>query len=259
MEQECLVRPGTPSSLILTTGRKANHQGMRSIHPTSSQPCHSSVELMTKACLVSAVAEPGCCGGPRRLSGSTQSICRSLASFGDNLGWFLRVKDPVLDISIVVCRAVTCLAHWIDHILLPVVLDERLQILSISSLGMRDVVVREPPLKLGLVPFVVCFSLVSCALFAVTLWPLTSFASWKPSGGCGRGGERQHQGVCERESHSVGTMSPILPITRNSILCRFRSQTSRTVKASVHFAQAKQAAGPVVGSMTFGCRHVVVT
>lgn len=75
----------------------------------------------------------------------------------------------MLHVGIVVGRGVACLGHGIDHILLPVVLDQGFQIFAISCFRMRDVVVREPSLQLSLVPFVVCCPSVSCAVLVVTM------------------------------------------------------------------------------------------
>lgn len=43
----------------------------------------------------------------------------------------------------------------VDHISLPVILDQTLKVFAVSCLRVWDIVVREPSLKLGLVPFVV--------------------------------------------------------------------------------------------------------
>lgn len=61
-----------------------------------------------------------------------------------------------------------------DNIGFPVVLDEVLKILAVSRGGVRNIVVGEPSLKLGLVPLV-----VDCEGLAVV--NSEEFVEWHPS------------------------------------------------------------------------------
>ena len=67
----------------------------------------------------------------------------------------LPVEDPVLNASVVIGGLVTSRGKRVDDVGLPIILDEILKVFAIRCLGMRDVVIREPALKLGLMPFVV--------------------------------------------------------------------------------------------------------
>lgn len=46
-------------------------------------------------------------------------------------------------------------AVGLDNVVVPIFLDEGLNVFSVRRLGVRDAVVREPPLELSLMPFVV--------------------------------------------------------------------------------------------------------
>jgi hypothetical protein len=71
-------------------------------------------------------------------------------------GGSIPVENPVFDRIVGIGSLVASSGQRIDNLSLPVVLDQVLEIFAISWSRVRDVVIREPTLKLSLVPFVVC-------------------------------------------------------------------------------------------------------
>lgn len=66
-------------------------------------------------------------------------------------------------------------------VVVPVLLNEALKILAVGRGRVRDGVIREPALKLRLVPFVVDFTLVSFKVWTMANVPPTVSSSDKPS------------------------------------------------------------------------------
>lgn len=67
----------------------------------------------------------------------------------------IRVENPFLCVCKMVAGLVASSSEWIHHILLPVILHEVFEILTISRSGIWNIVVREPSLKLRFMPLVV--------------------------------------------------------------------------------------------------------
>ena len=71
------------------------------------------------------------------------------------------VEDPALDITVAVGCLVASCGSWVDDLGLPVVLHKILEIFAISWSWIWDVMVRQPALKLGLMPLIVGYLSVS--------------------------------------------------------------------------------------------------
>lgn len=98
----------------------------------------------------------------------------------------LPVEDPVFDAAVVVGCLVASCRYRLNHFGLPVLLDEVFQVFPISGAGIRYIVVGEPTLELGLVPFVVRWNFKSASVeIMMKHWLHTGFA--KPSTGDGLG------------------------------------------------------------------------
>jgi len=145
---------------------------------------------------------------PSRLDGADEGVLVDLGSL---------VCLLALGLEVVLKLGSVPLAVRSYDLLIPVLLDQALQVLAISRRRVGNVVVRQPALELSLVPFVVSYKLSVSSLF-LNLRPgimslreavcgrwgqrnvLTSLA--KPGGGDGRvGGEGQTKDGGERELH----------------------------------------------------------
>lgn len=86
-------------------------------------------------------------GGPQGLHLADEAVLVLLSALLDLLTLGAEEVGELVDVPRVV---------RLDDVVLPVVLDQVLQVLAVRSSWVRDVVVGQPALQLGLVPFVVC-------------------------------------------------------------------------------------------------------
>ena len=69
------------------------------------------------------------------------------------------IEDPILDTAIVLVGLVTSCSNRVNNLSLPIFFDEVFEVFSVCGSRVGDIVVGEPTLKFGLMPFVVgCLS-----------------------------------------------------------------------------------------------------
>lgn len=105
-----------------------------------------------------AIEDPILGGSPGGLSLVLRLVPRVLY-LGDErifagLGTFLSLDTLLLQISTELVRIPVLVGR--DSVVLPVLLEQVLEVLAVGGSRVRDVVVRQPALKLCLVPLVVC-------------------------------------------------------------------------------------------------------
>lgn len=100
-----------------------------------------------------------------------------------------------------------CLVGGVGDHRLPVVLDEVLKIFTVCGSRVGNVVIREPSLKLGLMPLVVSYEGSVRVFSRIVHLRLTSFGE-PIAGNCYLGGSKcKHQGFGEGKSHLAGVRS----------------------------------------------------